>query len=345
MIPLWCIPIATITGNAIIVKPSERDPGAAMILAELAKEAGFPDGIINVVHGAHQTVNFLLDSPDIKAISFVGGNKAGEYIFSKGSANGKRVQANLGAKNHAVALPDCEKEQFLNAVAGAAFGAAGQRCMALSVLVLVGETKEWLPDLVEKAKALRVDGGFEAGADLGPVTTRQSLERIESLIQSASTQGAEILLDGRGFRPAKYPNGNWVGPTIISKVNPSMECYKEEIFGPVLVCLEAGSLDEAIDLINQNEYGNGTAIFTNSGASAERFRRNIEAGQVGINVPIPVPLPMFSFTGNKKSVAGGGASTFYGRPGVNFYTQLKTVTAKWSLEASKKAEMAMPNAN
>ncbi|KAK4193527.1 Aldehyde/histidinol dehydrogenase [Podospora australis] len=344
MIPLWCIPVATITGNTLILKPSERDPGAAMILAELCQKAGFPEGVVNIVHGAHRTVNFILDEPAIKAVSFVGGNKAGEYIFSRGSANGKRVQANLGAKNHAAVLPDCNKNQFLNAVVGAAFGAAGQRCMALSTLVMVGETKDWLPELAERAKALQVNGGFEEGADLGPVISPQSKERIESLIASAEQEGATILLDGRGFKPAKYPNGNWVAPTIISNVTPHMKCYKEEIFGPVLVCLNVDTLDEAIDLINANEYGNGVAIFTRSGPTAETFRRRIEAGQVGINVPIPVPLPMFSFTGNKKSIAGGGASTFYGKPGINFYTQLKTVTAMWtSADAiSKKADVAMP---
>ncbi|ORY56711.1 putative methylmalonate-semialdehyde dehydrogenase [Pseudomassariella vexata] len=344
MIPLWCIPIATVTGNTLILKPSERDPGAAMILAELAKKAGFPDGVVNVVHGAHKTVDFILDAPEIKAVSFVGGNKAGEYIFSRGSANGKRVQANLGAKNHAAVLPDCNKNHFINSVVGAAFGAAGQRCMALSTVVMVGETKEWLPELAASAQNLQVNGGFEQGADLGPVISPQSKERIESLIASAEKEGATILLDGRGFKPEKYPNGNWVGPTIITNVTPQMKCYTEEIFGPVLVCLNVDTLDEAIELINKNEYGNGTAIFTRSGPTAEAFRRNIEAGQVGINVPIPVPLPMFSFTGNKKSIAGGGANTFYGRPGVNFYTQLKTVTAMWaSADAiSKKADVAMP---
>ncbi|KAI2466363.1 methylmalonate semialdehyde dehydrogenase [Annulohypoxylon bovei var. microspora] len=344
MIPLWCIPIATVTGNTMILKPSERDPGASMILVELAKKAGFPDGVINVVHGAHRTVDFILDAPEIKAISFVGGNKAGEYIFSRGSANGKRVQANLGAKNHGVVMQDANKNHFINAVSGAAFGAAGQRCMALSTLVMVGETKEWLTELAESAKKLQVNGGFEEGADLGPIISPQSKERIESLIASAEEEGATILLDGRGFKPAKYPNGNWIAPTIISNVTPDMKCYKEEVFGPVLVTLNVDTLDEAIELVNGNEYGNGTAIFTRSGATAETFRRNIEAGQVGINVPIPVPLPMFSFTGNKKSVAGGGANTFYGRPGVNFYTQQKTVTAMWSSAdaISRKADVAMP---
>lgn len=345
MIPLWCIPIATVTGNTLVLKPSERDPGAAMILAELVREAGFPEGVVNIVHGAHRTVDFILDAPAIKAISFVGGNKAGEYIFSRGSANGKRVQANLGAKNHAAVLPDCNKNHFMNSVVGAAFGAAGQRCMALSTLVTVGpETASWMPELAELARQLTVNGGFEDGADLGPVIHPQSKARVESLIASAEAEGATILLDGRGFVPEKYPNGNWVGPTIITNVTPDMRCYREEIFGPVLVCLNVPTLDDAIELINANEYGNGTAIFTRSGPTAESFRRRIQAGQVGINVPIPVPLPMFSFTGNKKSVAGGGANTFYGRPGINFYTQQKTVTALWQATdaLSQKADVAMP---
>ena len=210
MIPLWSIPIATITGNTIIVKPSERDPGAAMILAELAREAGYPEGVINIVHGSAKTVDFIIDEPAIKAISFVGSNKAGEYIFTRGSAKGKRVQANLGAKNHAAVLPDANENQALNSIAGAAFGAAGQRCMALSALVMVGETKDWLPEIAERAKKLNVNGGFEEGADLGPLISPQSKERIENIIQSAEEEGATILLDGRGFKPEKYPNGNWV---------------------------------------------------------------------------------------------------------------------------------------
>ena len=210
MIPLWSMPIATITGNTLILKPSERDPGAAMILVELARSAGFPDGVINVVHGSARTVDFIIDEPAIKAISFVGSNNAGEYIFTRGSANGKRVQANLGAKNHAALLPDCDKNHALNAIAGAAYGAAGQRCMALSVLVMVGNTKSWLPELAERAKSLKVDGGFEQGADLGPLISPQSRERIEALISGAEDEGATILLDGRGYKPEKYPNGNWV---------------------------------------------------------------------------------------------------------------------------------------
>ncbi|KAF1359531.1 Methylmalonate-semialdehyde dehydrogenase [Lizonia empirigonia] len=346
MIPLWTIPIAAVTGNTLVIKPSERDPGACMILAELAEKAGFPAGVINIIHGSARTVDFILDEPRIKAISFVGSNKAGEYIYSRASANGKRVQANLCAKNHAAVLPDCNKNHALNAIAGAAFGAAGQRCMALSTLVLVGETKEWVGEIAERAKALKMDGGFEKDTDLGPVISPESKKRIEDLITSAEEEGATILLDGRGQKPqsGKYPNGNWVGPTIIANVKPHMKCYTEEIFGPVLVCLNVETIDEAIEMINANEYGNGTAIFTRSGATAGKFQREIEAGQVGINVPIPVPLPMFSFTGNKKSIAGGGANTFYGKPGLQFYTQQKTVTSLWRSEdaIATKADVAMP---
>lgn len=221
MIPLWTIPIATITGNTCVIKPSERDPGATMILAELAEKAGFPPGVINIIHGSAKTVDFIIDEPRIKAISFVGSNKAGEYIYTRGSANGKRVQANLGAKNHAAVLPDCNKNHALNAIAGAAFGAAGQRCMALSTLVLVGETKDWAPEIAERAKELSMNGGFEEGADLGPVISPQAKERIENIIATAEKEGATILLDGRGQKPEKYPNGNWVShslpsPSIIS---------------------------------------------------------------------------------------------------------------------------------
>jgi malonate-semialdehyde dehydrogenase (acetylating) / methylmalonate-semialdehyde dehydrogenase len=213
MIPLWSIPIATITGNCIILKPSERDSGAAMVLAELAAQAGMPPGVVNVVHGGPPTVDFILDEPAIKAISFVGSNRAGEYIYKRGSENGKRVQANLGAKNHATVLPDCDKDHFITSVIGAAFGAAGQRCMALSTLILVGETKDWLPEIARRTRALQLNAGFEKNADLGPVISKQSKARIESLIASAEREGATVLQDGRGETPPKYPNGNWVSLT------------------------------------------------------------------------------------------------------------------------------------
>ncbi|KAK9460591.1 Aldehyde/histidinol dehydrogenase [Lipomyces oligophaga] len=341
MIPLWCLPPAIITGNTIVMKPSEKDPGAAMILAELAKEAGVPDGVFNIVHGTRDSVDFILDEPRIKAISFVGSDAAGGYIYSRGCANGKRVQANLGAKNHAILLPDASKTHALNAVAGAAFGAAGQRCMAVSVLVTVGSTDGWIPDLISMAQKLVVTGGFEPDADLGPVITPQSRERIENLIQSAADEGATVDLDGRGYRPEKFPNGNFVGPTIITGVKPGMKAYETEIFGPVLVVVSVDSLDEAIKLVNSNRYGNGVALFTQSGSAAAKFQREIDAGQVGINVPIPVPLPMFSFTGNKGSFLGD--LNFYGKSGLEFYTRPKTVTSLWRSADAAEAEKASVN--
>ncbi|KAK9333817.1 Aldehyde/histidinol dehydrogenase [Lipomyces starkeyi] len=330
MIPLWCLPPAIITGNTVVMKPSERDPGAALIIAELAKEAGLPDGVFNVVHGTAPTVDFLIEEPRIKAISFVGSDKAGEYIYTRGTANGKRVQANLGAKNHAIVMPDSNKSQALNAIVGAAFGAAGQRCMAISVMVTVGDTKEWVSELIELAKNLKVTGGFEPDADVGPVISPHSKARIESLIQSAADEGAKIVLDGRGYEVDKYPNGNFVGPTIITGVKPGMRAYEEEIFGPVLSVVSVDTLDEAISFVNANKYGNGVAIFTHSGSVARKFQKEIECGQVGINIPVPVPLPMFSFTGNKRSILGD--LNFYGKSGLHFYTQTKTVTALWRSE-------------
>lgn len=327
MIPLWMFPMAIACGNSSLIKPSERDPTAMMILAELAAKVGFPKGLLNVVHGSKKTVDFLCDHESVKAISFVGGDVAGKYIHARGTANGKRVQANLGAKNHGVILEDANKNHTLNALVGAAFGAAGQRCMALSTAVFVGKAKDWIPEFVERARQLKVSSGFEEEADLGPLITKDAKKRVEELIQSGVDEGAELLLDGRGIKVSKYPNGNFLGPTVLSSVKPHMRCYTEEIFGPVLVILTVDTLDDAIDLINNNPYGNGTAIFTNSGAAARKFTSEIDVGQVGINVPIPVPLPMFSFTGSRASIRGD--VNFYGKQGVLFFTQTKTVTALW----------------
>jgi malonate-semialdehyde dehydrogenase (acetylating) / methylmalonate-semialdehyde dehydrogenase len=327
MIPLWMFPMALVCGNTMLMKPSERDPGACMMLMELCNEAGFPPGVVNVIHGQHDSVNFICDHPAIRAISFVGSDFVGRHIYERGSKNGKRVQSNMGAKNHGVLMPDCSKEATLQQLVGAAFGAAGQRCMALSAVVLVGETQNWLPEIVERAKKLKVNAGDKPGADLGPVISPEAKKRICDVIESAEKEGATILLDGRHITVPGYEKGNFLGPTIISDVKPHMRCYKEEIFGPVLVCLAADTLEEAIELVNANPYGNGTAIFTQNGATARKFVLQIEAGQVGVNVPIPVPLPMFSFTGSKASFMGD--SNFYGKQGVNFYTQVKTVTQLW----------------
>ncbi|CAL5379385.1 unnamed protein product [Camellia sinensis] len=344
MIPLWMFPVATTCGNTFILKPSEKDPvfrsalkrlhlkhenmqgSASIMLAELAKEAGLPDGVLNIVHGTNDIVNAICDDDDIRAISFVGSNTAGMHIYSRASAKGKRVQqairdietidkltqpiqSNMGAKNHGVVMPDANVDATLNALAAAGFGAAGQRCMALSTVVLVGGSKSWEDKLVERAKALKVSAGMEPDADLGPVISKQAKERIYKLIQSGIESGARLLLDGRNIRVPGYEQGNFIGPTILSDVTPDMECYKEEIFGPVLLCMK--------------RYGNGAAIFTTSGVVARKFQNEIEAGQlwdpqkggkhppqVGINVPIPVPLAFFSFTGSKASFAGD--LNFYG---------------------------------
>jgi len=342
MIPLWMFPVALVCGNTYVVKPSERDPGACMILVEMLREAGAPDGVVNVIHGAHDAVNFICDHPDIRAISFVGSDQAGKYIYERGSKNGKRVQSNMGAKNHGVIMPDANKENTLNQLVGAAFGAAGQRCMALSTAVFVGEASQWIPDLVERAKKLKVNAGHLPDADLGPVISPQAKQRICDLVQTGIDQGADCILDGRGIQVPGFEKGNFVGPTILTGVQPTMTCYKEEIFGPVLVILNVDTLDDAINLINSNPYGNGTAIFTTNGATARKFTQEIDVGQVGVNVPIPVPLPMFSFTGSRGSFMGD--ANFYGKAGVNFYTQLKTVTQMWreSDVTHTKAAVAMP---
>jgi malonate-semialdehyde dehydrogenase (acetylating)/methylmalonate-semialdehyde dehydrogenase len=304
-------PIATACGNTMILKPSEKDPGAAMMLVEMAKQAGMPDGVVNVIHGQRDAVNFICDNPDIRAISFVGSDQAGKYIYERGSKNGKRVQSNMGAKNHGVIMPDANKENTLNQLVGAAFGAAGQRCMALTTAVFVGETKKWIPDLIEKARKLKVNAGHEPGTDIGPVISKDSKKRIHDIIEKSEKEGAKILLDGRDCVVSKYKNGNFVGPTVFGDVKPNMTCYKEEIFGPALVTLTVDTLDEAIELINNNPYGNGTALFTTNGATARKFTQEIDVGQVGINVPIPVPLPMFSFTGSRGSFLGD--TNFYGQ--------------------------------
>lgn len=342
MIPLWMFPMAVATGNTMVLKPSERNPGACMMLAKLAQEAGFPDGSVNIIHGGVDCVNFICDDPAIKAISFVGSNQAGTHIYNRGGANGKRVQSNMGAKNHGVILPDANKKATLNALVGASFGAAGQRCMALPHTIFVGEAQEWIPEIVDLAKGLKVSEGFQDGADVGPMISPQALKRAEDLIESGVNQGAEVLLDGRKPDVPGYPNGNWLAPTVLSGVTPDMECYLEEIFAPVMTCQSVDTLDDAIDVINKNQYGNGTALFTTNGAAARKFTFEVEAGQVGINVPIPVPLPMFSFTGNKASILGD--LNFYGKGGIQFYTQLKTITSLWrdTDATALKAEAIMP---
>lgn len=328
MIPLWMFPMAIATGNTFVLKPSEQDPMVTMRLCELAMEAGVPPGVLNVVHGAEEVVNAICDHPTIKAISFVGSTRVGTHVYQRASLAGKRVQCMMGAKNHAVVLPDAHQAQTINALLGAAFGAAGQRCMAVSVAVLVGAARQWVPALVEKAKTLKVGAGDAAGTDVGPLISCAAKERVTRLIGRGIEEGARLALDGRQPTLASgSAEGNYVGPTILAGVKPGMSVYDEEIFGPVLCLAEAETLDEAIAMINANPNGNGTAVFTQSGAAARKFQEEIDVGQVGINVPIPVPVPLFSFSGSRASKLGDLGP--YGKQVVLFYTQTKTVTARW----------------
>jgi len=327
MIPLWMFPMAIACGNTFVLKPSEQDPMVTMRLCELALQAGIPPGVLNVVHGGEDVVNAICDHKDIKAISFVGSTKVGTHVYNRASLAGKRVQCMMGAKNHAIVMPDANKEQTLNALAGAAFGAAGQRCMAVSVAVLVGDAQKWVPDLVAKAKTLKIGAGTGKGVDVGPLVSCAAYDRVNSLIERGAGEGATLELDGRKPTVTGFEKGNFVGPTIFSGVKPGMSIYEQEIFGPVLCLTGAADIDEAIELINANPNGNGTAIFTQSGAAARRFQEDIDVGQVGINVPIPVPVPMFSFTGSRASKLGDLGP--YGKQVVMFYTQTKTVTERW----------------
>jgi len=328
MIPLWMFPVACTAGNTFLLKPSERVPLTAVMLAEMANDCGLPPGVLNVIHGAHDTVNFLCDNKHVRALSFVGGNAAGAHIYQRAGKTAKRAQCNLGAKNHAVILPDADPASVVNQLVGASGGAAGQRCMALSVAVFVGSAKEMIPQVAEAMALLKVGPGHESGTDCGPLISKAAKARVEGLIQSGVDEGATILLDGRNpSLPKGYEDGYFCGPTVFSGVTKGMQIYDQEIFGPVLCCVELDTYDEAIRFVNENPYGNGTAIFTRNGAAARRYVDEIQAGQVGVNVPIPVPLPMFSFTGNKGSILGD--MNFYGKAGVNFYTQLKTVTSAW----------------
>jgi len=340
MIPLWMFPLAIACGNTFILKPSEQDPMTPMRLAELFEEAGAPKGVLQVVHGGKEQVDKLLTDPAIKAISFVGSVPVGRYIYETGTRNMKRVQSFAGAKNHMVIMPDADKRQVLNALVGASVGAAGQRCMAISVAVFVGEAQSWIPELKEAMAKVRPGAWNDSGASYGPVISAKAKDRIESLIARGEAQGARLELDGRGCTVDGLPNGHWVGPTLFTGVTTEMDIYKEEIFGPVLSCMEVDSLGDAIELINNSPYGNGTSIFTNSGGAARRFQHEIEVGQVGVNIPIPVPLPFFSFTGWKGSFYGDQHA--YGKQAVRFYTETKTVTSRWfSSEASTEANFSI----
>jgi len=341
MIGLWMFPTAIVCGNTYVIKPSEKDPGGVEILTELSKGL-WPNGVLNVVQGGKRVVDAFCDHPAIKAISFVGSGHVGNYIHERGSKNGKRVQSNMAAKNHGVIMPDASKERALDALTSAAFGSTGQRCMALSVAVFVGDSQKWIPDLIKKAQGLKCGPGSDPTSQLGPVVSKSNKDRMEKLIQTGVQEGATLLLDGRNPNVApEYRGGNYVGPTILDNVKPNMTCYTEEIFGPVLCIVRTKTLDEAIEILNQNPYGNGCAIFTSSGAAARKFQTEADVGQIGINLPIPVPPPHFSFTGSRGSFLG--ATNFYGKQGVKFYTQTKTVLANWwEDDVSTGVRTAMP---
>ena len=327
MVPLWMYPLAIACGNTFILKPSEQDPTVPNRLMALLKEAGAPDGLVQVIHGGAEQVDALLTHPDVRAVSFVGSAPVAKAVYAKAAANGKRVQALAGAKNHLVVMPDADKEQAIASLVGATCGAAGQRCMAISAAVLVGGAADWLPDLASAMAAVRPGPWDDEGAGYGPQITRAARQRILDAIEAGKAEGADCLLDGSGCDVPGYPDGNWVGPTLFANVTRDMSIYAQEIFGPVLVTSTVATLDDAIDLVNANPFGNGVSIFTSSGGAARRFQREIEVGQVGINIPIPVPLPFFSFTGWKDSFFGDQHA--YGKQAVRFYTETKTVTARW----------------
>ena len=327
MIPLWMFPLAIACGNTFILKPSEQDPMTPMRLAELFMQAGAPAGVLNVIHGDRHQVEPLLTHPAVKAVSFVGSVPVGQYIYRTATQHLKRAQCFAGAKNHTVIMPDANKEHVLNNLVGASVGAAGQRCMAISVAVFVGDAKNWVPELAERIAKVTPGVWDDPNAGFGPLISPQAKQRVLSLIASGKAQGADCLVDGSQCAVAGYEMGNWVGPTVFANVTQEMDIYQQEIFGPVLCCMNAESLEQALRIVNDNPYGNGTSIFTNSGAAARKYQQQVTVGQVGINVPIPVPLPFFSFTGWKNSFYGDLHA--YGKQAIRFYTETKTITARW----------------
>ena len=343
MVPMWMYPVAVACGNTFVLKPAERDPSTSMLMWELFQEAGFPPGVLNVVHGDKEAVDAILDHPDIKAVSFVGSTPVAEHVYRRGSASGKRVQALGGAKNHMIVMPDADMDQAVNALMGAAFGSAGERCMAISVAVPVGEetASRLVEALAPKIRMMRVGPATDADSEMGPVITAEAKQRIEGLIGQGVREGAELVVDGRGLELQGYEGGYFLGGSLFDRVTRDMIIYKTEIFGPVLCVVRAGGYEEASDLVNSNEYGNGAAIFTRDGDVARAFASSIEAGMVGINVPIPVPVAYHSFGGWKRSLFGDHA--VYGPEGVRFYTRLKTVTARWPTGIRSGPEFNFPS--
>ena len=342
MVPMWMYPVAVACGNTFILKPSERDPSAVMLAWELFQEAGFPAGVLNVVHGDKTAVDAILDHPDIAAVSFVGSTPIAEYVYRRGSTAGKRVQALGGAKNHMIVMPDADMDQAVDALMGAGYGSAGERCMAISVAVPVGEktANRLVEALAPKVRALRVGPATDPDSEMGPVVTADAKRRISGLIDLGVKEGAELVVDGRGFKLQGYENGYFLGGSLFDRVTKDMTIYKEEIFGPVLSIVRTETYDEAAHLINSHEYGNGTAIFTRDGDAARAFADKIQVGMVGINVPLPVPVAYHSFGGWKRSLFGDHA--IYGPEGVRFYTRIKTITARWPTGIRKGAEFNFP---
>ncbi|MDE3722102.1 CoA-acylating methylmalonate-semialdehyde dehydrogenase [Nocardiopsis sp. N85] len=328
MVPLWMHPIAIACGNTFVLKPSERDPSVSDFVARLYADAGLPDGVFNVLHGDKTAVDGLLDHPDVEAVSFVGSTPIARYVHERATASGKRVQALGGAKNHAVVMPDADLEFAADHLTAAAFGSAGQRCMAISAVVAVGEAADALvPVLADKAKAIKVGPGQDATNEMGPVITAQARDRVVSFVGSGEEQGAVVVVDGRDLEVEGHQEGFFVGPSLLDRVTADMDVYRQEVFGPLLVVVRAADLDEAIALINANPYGNGTAIFTGDGEVARRFQRGVTVGMIGVNVPIPVPMSHYSFGGWKDSLFGG--DHIHGPEGVHFYTRAKVVTSRW----------------
>ncbi|HXF67294.1 MAG TPA: CoA-acylating methylmalonate-semialdehyde dehydrogenase [Burkholderiales bacterium] len=341
MVPLWMFPVAIACGNTFVLKPSEKVPSASLRMAELFKEAGLPDGVLNVVHGDKEAVDAILGHPGVAAVSFVGSTPIAKYIYETCAKNGKRVQALGGAKNHAVVLPDADLEFAAEALAGAAYGSAGERCMAISAVVAVGAAADPLVALLEKkARAIVVGPGDKEGVDMGPLVTRAHRERVAGYIEQGIKEGATLVVDGRGCRVPGYEEGFFLGTTLFDHVTPAMKIYQDEIFGPVLVVLRVKTLEEAIALVNRNPYANGTAIFTESGGAARRFENEIEVGMVGVNVPIPVPVAFYSFGGWKNSLFGD--LHVHGMEGVKFYTRTKVVTTRWPHQDTPAPGMNMP---
>jgi malonate-semialdehyde dehydrogenase (acetylating)/methylmalonate-semialdehyde dehydrogenase len=341
MVPLWMYPVAIACGNTFVLKPSEKVPSTVMRLAELFKEAGLPDGVLNVVHGDKEAVDALLTHPDIKAVSFVGSTPIAQYIYETCAKNGKRVQALGGAKNHAVVLPDADLDFAADALIGAAYGSAGERCMAISAVVAVGEAGDAIVDkLKERAAKLKIGPGSGKDIDMGPLITCVHRDKVASYVDKGIAEGAKLVLDGRKCNVPQHEDGFFLGPSLFDDVRPEMSIYKDEIFGPVLVVLRAKSLDEAIALINANAYANGTAVFTRSGGAARKFEREIEVGMVGINVPIPVPIAFYSFGGWRNSLFGD--THVHGMEGVRFYTRGKVVTSRWPDANALPAGFNMP---